>query len=215
MKEASDAEETAFDTQQKALSAIEKSEKALEVLQEKLLAIQTRRSESAFWGFGQETGAYIINNSPDFVKSGVRGAARLFGRDILSPYDTVESVNEEIERETNNLKTQREKLKQHEREEAEWKSLRHTIEDAIKDYKKADDKFMENYEKQQKKNAEKRKKLTDKRSNLLLDIEDDYTQQGVDLLTSMGKAGKYMSSMEMASLNQERFSPITKKMDDM
>ena len=74
---------------------------------------------------------------------------------------------------------------------------------------------IENYEKAQKKNEEKRKKLTDKRDNLLLDIEDDYTQQGVDLLTSMGKAGKYMSSMEMASLNQERFSPITKKMDDM
>lgn len=148
LKQASDAEERAYDTQQKTLSAINKSEEALRVLQEKLLAIQTRRSESAFWGFGQEAGANIINNSPDWVKSGVRGIGGLFGRDILSPDDTVESVNEEIEQVTNNLKTQRELLKQQEREEAGWKSLRHTIEDAIRGYKKNDQKWMADYEKQ-------------------------------------------------------------------
>ena len=99
--------------------------------------------------------------------------------------------------------------------EKTWKGLRETAERGIRKFKEADDKWMNDYEKEQKKNAEKMKKLTDRRENLLLDIEDDYTQQGVDLLTSMGKAGKYMSAMEMASLNQDRFSPITKKMDDM
>lgn len=150
------------------------------------------------------------------------GIGGLIGRDALPtghqlmPENmTLKSMNEELELTKKRIAEQKEMLKDATAMEKFWKGLRETAENGIRKYKEADDKWMENYEKQQKRNAENMKKLTDKRSNLLLDIEDDYTQQGVDLLTSMGKAGKYMSAMEMASLNQDRFSPITKKMDDM
>jgi hypothetical protein len=66
-----------------------------------------------------------------------------------------------------------------------------------------------------KKGYQKLGQLETRRKELFQSIQDDYFQQGVDILSTMGKSGKYMSSMEMASLNQERFSPITKKMDDM
>lgn len=113
------------------------------------------------------------------------------------------------------MKTNKELLKQQQSEEAGWKSLRHTIEDAIRRYKQADEKWMKDYEKQQKKSAEQTKKLNDQRENIIREIQADYTQQGVDILSSMGKSGKYMSTMEQASLSQERFSPITKRMDNM
>ena len=132
-----------------------------------------------------------------------------------TPIENIDFLRKQIAQSEINLKQHLADFDELESERKQWKGLRQEAERAIRTQDKNISKFMENYEKAQKKNEEKRKKLTDKRSNLLLDIEDDYTQQGVDLLTSMGKAGKYMSAMEMASLNQERFSPITKKMDDM
>lgn len=35
------------------------------------------------------------------------------------------------------------------------------------------------------------------------------------MLSSMGKAGKFMSQMESQSTAQERYAPITKKLDTM
>ena len=118
---------------------------------------------------------------------------------------------EEAEEIKKRIKLHKENLAHEKTLTSSYKQMMEQIDKAVKQTKKWD----EDDEKEQKRNAEKMKKLTDRRSNLLLDIEDDYTQQGVDLLTSMGKAGKYMSSMELASLNQDRYSPITKKMDDM
>lgn len=57
--------------------------------------------------------------------------------------------------------------------------------------------------------------LETQRKELFQSIQDAYLQQGVDILSTMGKSGKYMSQMEVASLNQNRFSPITTRMDKM
>ena len=57
--------------------------------------------------------------------------------------------------------------------------------------------------------------LETQRKELFQSIQDAYIQQGVDILSTMGKSGKYMSQMEVASLNQNRFSPITTRMDKM
>lgn len=57
--------------------------------------------------------------------------------------------------------------------------------------------------------------LETQRAELFQSIQDSYIQQGVDILSTMGKSGKYMSQMEVASLNQNRFSPITTRMDKM
>lgn len=150
-----------------------------------------------------------VKHFPDWFVE--RANAAKGGKDFL-PLDTLKEL---LKRQNENLKKYKDWYNEDEAQRKQWKSIRQEAERGIKTQQKSINKFMDNYEEEQKKNAEKRKKLTDRRSNLLLDIEDDYTQQGVDLLTSMGKAGKYMSAMEMASLNQERFSPITKKMDDM
>lgn len=57
--------------------------------------------------------------------------------------------------------------------------------------------------------------LEEQRRNLLDTIETEYQQRGVDILSTMGKSGKYMSTMEQSSLSQERFSQVTKKLDNM
>ena len=57
--------------------------------------------------------------------------------------------------------------------------------------------------------------LEEQRKTLLDTIEAEYQQRGVDILSTMGKSGKYMSTMEQSSLTQERFSQVTKKLDDM
>lgn len=44
-----------------------------------------------------------------------------------------------------------------------------------------------------------RKNLLSQREALLLSIEQEYAQRGVDVLSSMGKSGKFMSMMESAS----------------
>lgn len=64
-------------------------------------------------------------------------------------------------------------------------------------------------------NEEKRKQLLMEREQILLGIEQEYAQQGVDILSGMGKSGKYMSQAEAASTSQERYAPITKKLDTM
>ena len=53
------------------------------------------------------------------------------------------------------------------------------------------------------------------REQILLGIEQEYAQQGVDILSGMGRSGKYMSQAEAASTSQERYAPITKKLDTM
>ena len=58
-------------------------------------------------------------------------------------------------------------------------------------------------------------KLETQRKELFQSIQDSYIQQGVDILSTMGKSGKYMSQMEMSSMSQNRFSPITTRMDKM
>lgn len=162
-----------------------------------------------------EAGKYFLNLARDYGDIfGNTSAIGILGK--LAPKDmSMEVIQKAIKNTEEQLKEEMATNDEYSNLRKSWKHLRQQVEDEIDKLKAKDDKFMDDYEKQQKKNAEKMKKLTDRRSNLLLDIEDDYTQQGVDLLTSMGKAGKYMSAMEMASLNQERFSPITKKMDDM
>ena len=57
--------------------------------------------------------------------------------------------------------------------------------------------------------------LEEQRKTLLDTIEAEYQQRGVDILSTMGKSGKYMSTMEQSSLSQERFSQVTKKLDNM
>ncbi len=68
---------------------------------------------------------------------------------------------------------------------------------------------------EEKRNEETRKNILMQREYVLLQLEQDYMQQGVDILSSMGKQGKFMSNMESQSINQERYSPITKKLDTM
>lgn len=68
---------------------------------------------------------------------------------------------------------------------------------------------------EEKRNEETRKSLLMQREYILLQMEQDYMQQGVDVLSQMGKQGKFMSMMESQSVNQERYSPITKKLDTM
>lgn len=162
-----------------------------------------------------EAGKYFLNLARDYGDLfGPTSAIGQLGK--LAPKDmSMEVIQKMIKNTEEQLKEEMATNDEYRNLRQSWKHLRQQVEDEIDKLKAKDDKFMADYEKQQKKNAEKMKKLTDKRDNLLLDIEDDYTQQGVDLLTSMGKAGKYMSAMELASLNQDRFSPITKKMDDM
>lgn len=67
----------------------------------------------------------------------------------------------------------------------------------------------------QTRDEETRKNLLMQREQLLLSIEQEYEQRGVDVLSSMGKAGKFMSQMESQSTAQERYAPITKKLDTM
>lgn len=67
----------------------------------------------------------------------------------------------------------------------------------------------------QMRDEETRKNLLMQREALLLSIEQEYEQRGVDVLSSMGKAGKFMSQIESQSTAQERYAPITKKLDTM
>ena len=80
------------------------------------------------------------------------------------------------------------------------------------------EKFVEEMNRQaemERENEEKRKQLLMEREQILLGIEQEYAQQGVDILSGMGKSGKYMSQAEAASTSQERYAPITKKLDTM
>lgn len=189
----------------KALQASEKELASLEARRKEYLELQGSTLVSRVAG-RTLPGAEFANKIPDWMalspSSGIGLWKRAFSSSEPIKDDmTLKKMEEELEIIKKRVKEQKETLHDATAVEKTWKDLRQTAENGIRKFKEADDKWMEKYEKEQKKNAEKMKKLTDRRSNLLLDIEDDYTQQGVDLLTSMGKAGKYMSAMEMASLN--------------
>lgn len=102
--------------------------------------------------------------------------------------------------------------------EAEAKALERLIDAEIK---RAGDEAEKEYDdrirwlEERKKAFEELGTLEGLRKQVLLDIQDDYLQRGVNVLSQMGKSGKYMSEMERASVSQERFSPITKRMDNM
>lgn len=109
--------------------------------------------------------------------------------------------------------------------EAELEILKKTIADLIKEQaaevKEAGDIAEREYDdlvgwlKQRRDMFVKLGDLEEQRKNLLNTMESEYQQKGVDILSTMGKSGKYMSTMEQSSLTQERFSQVTKKLDNM
>lgn len=58
-----------------------------------------------------------------------------------------------------------------------------------------------------------RKDLYKQREAVILELEQQFTQQGVDLLDSMAKTGKYMSDFARNSLDNKTFNPLTQKLD--
>lgn len=64
-------------------------------------------------------------------------------------------------------------------------------------------------------NYEDSANLIKQREEALLELENAMKVQGVDILDSMSKQGKWMSSFAMSSTSNELFNPVTAKMDNI
>lgn len=138
-------------------------------------------------------------------ESGFKGwTQRLYGG-YGNGLKDVEKEMAEIQRK---LKEQQTILGKASSEESHWKSLRQSIQNTIEKYNKTEEKLRAQYEEQM-------TSLKQQREDILRGIEDTYMQQGTDILDTMGKSGKFMTHTAQASVSQERYAPITKKLDNM
>lgn len=72
--------------------------------------------------------------------------------------------------------------------------------------------MLDSYEKQDEM-YKRQEELIKQRESIMLDLEEDFQVQGSDILGSMGKMGRYMSNMQISSLKDDKYSPITKKLE--
>lgn len=186
---ASKAEENAYNLQRTALAAMNELEQKLDTLTKVKVGawVQTSMKEGS-----------------DFDKwiTGVFGGYGVGGELSLS------NIEREMADLQMKLKEQQTILSKARGEETQWKSLRESIQHTIDRYAKTEEKLRAQYEEQM-------ANLKMERDNVIRGIEDTYQQQGVDILDNMGKAGKFMTQTAQNSVSQERYAPITKKLDNM
>jgi DNA repair exonuclease SbcCD ATPase subunit len=96
-----------------------------------------------------------------------------------------------------------------------WDGLAEHVKNQITKLYDKEQKEHEKFINDQLKFYEQREELVKQREQILAGIEQEYAQNGVDILDNMGKAGKFMTHTAQASVSQERYAPITKKLDNM